>query len=126
MLNAASGFRLRVAGIARQDDGGLLVGGNFSVANGQLRLGLARFQAEPPNQIGGSRPVIHSPVRAADGTFSMTVSGEAGRAYRVEASADLRTWSAIGNVTGAATPQPFSDAGARSFPYRFYRVVAGP
>jgi hypothetical protein len=53
----------------------------------------------------------------------MTISGEAGRAYRVEASTDLRTWTAVGNVTGAATPQPFTDAGAINFPYRFYRVT---
>jgi uncharacterized delta-60 repeat protein len=121
VFNAASNFRARVTGIAR-DDGGIIVGGNFSVASGQLRLGLARFQAEPPNQSGGSRPVIYSPSLARDGTFSMTVSGEAGRAYRVEASSDLRSWSAIGPVTGAVTPQPFTDAGAINFPYRFYRV----
>jgi len=122
VFNVASNFRSRVTGIDRQDDGGIIVGGNFSVANGQVRLGLARFQAEPPNQSGGSRPVIHSPARAVDGTFSMTVSGEAGRVYRVEASTDLRTWTAVGNVTGAATPQPFTDAGAINLPYRFYRV----
>ena len=102
VFNAAPNFRSRVTGIARQDDGGIIVGGNFSVASGQLRLGLARFQAEPPNPSGGSRPVIHSPARAEDGTFSMTVSGEPGRAYRVEASTDLRSWTTVGNVTGAA------------------------
>jgi hypothetical protein len=122
VFSPASNFRSRVTGIARQDDGGIIVGGNFSVASGQLRLGLARFQAEPPNQSGGSRPVIHSPARAKDGTFSMTVSGEPGRAYRVEASTDMRSWTAVGNVTGAGTPQPFTDAGAVTFPYRFYRV----
>ncbi|MBI3415450.1 MAG: delta-60 repeat domain-containing protein [Verrucomicrobia bacterium] len=125
VFNAASNVRSRVTRIDRQDDGGIIVGGNFSVANGQVRLGLARFQAEPPSQSGGSRPVIHSPARTGDGTFSMTVSGEVGRAYRVEASTDLQSWSAIGNITGAPAPQPFSDAGSKNLPYRFYRVVAG-
>ncbi len=125
VFNAAANFRSRVTGIDLQDDGGIIVGGNFSVANGQVRLGLVRFQADPAGQGGGggARPVIHAPARAADGTFSMTVSGEAGRSYRVEASTDLRSWTAVGNVTGAATPQPFSDPGARTLPFRFYRVV---
>jgi hypothetical protein len=52
------------------------------------------------------------------------LTGEAGRAYRVEASPDLRTWSPVGNVTGAATPQPISDPGAKAQTQRFYRAVA--
>lgn len=126
VFSVAPNFHSRVAGIVRQDDGGIIVGGNFSAANGQVRLGVARFQAEPPSQSVGSRPVIYSPARTTDGTFSMTVSGEVGRAYRVEASTDLRTWSAIGNITGAATPQPFIDLGGKNLPHRFYRVVGSP
>jgi uncharacterized delta-60 repeat protein len=124
VFDAPGGFRSRVTGIELQDKGEIIVGGNFAVANGQVRLGLARFQAEPPGPGGGgSPPVIQSPKLSSDGTFSMTVSGEVGRAYRVEASTDLRSWTDVGNVTGAGTPQPFTDAGAINFPYRFYRVV---
>jgi uncharacterized delta-60 repeat protein len=123
VFSAASTFRSRVTGIDLQEDGGIIVAGNYSVASGQVRLGLARFQGEPSTPGGGSRPAIVSPARAADGTFSISISGEAGRAYSVEASEDLRSWTAVGNVTGAATPQPFSDAGAKTLPHRFYRVV---
>jgi uncharacterized delta-60 repeat protein len=113
-------LRARVTCLGVQDDGGIIVGGDFAVVNNQVRLGLARFQAEQP----GSRPVIRSWARAADGSFAMTISGEAGRTYRVQGSRDLRTWSDLGTVTGAATPQPFTDVGAKSLPSRFYRVVA--
>ena len=52
----------------------------------------------------------------------MNVTGEAGRVYRVEASVDLKSWTTIGNVTGAATAQPFTDSEARNIQLRFYRI----
>jgi uncharacterized delta-60 repeat protein len=131
VLNLSSVSRSLVTGIAFQDDGGIIVAGAFASFGGQARLGLARFQAEPPGQGGGGggggggvNPAIRSPARAADGTFSMSVSGEAGRVYRVEASDDLKAWTALGTVTGAATSQPFSDPAAKTLTMRFYRLRA--
>src|SRR5205814_2443650 len=110
--------RSRVTGIGLQDDGGIVIGGNFAAIAGHARFGVARFQADVVTSQPGARPVLHSPIRAADGTFSMTVTGEAGRSYRVEASADLRTWSAVGTVNGATTPQLFKDSGTTNLAYR--------
>jgi len=122
IFESPSNIRARVTGIGLQDDGGIVVGGNFAVANDQPRLGLARFQAETPSQPG--RPVIRSWARAADGTFSFTISGEVGRTYRVQGSSDPRgVWTDLKNVTGAATPQLFADTDSKSLARRFYRVV---
>jgi uncharacterized delta-60 repeat protein len=120
-----------VAGVGLQDDGGIVVGGSFGTVNNQIRLGVARFQADkgtPPDgggPGGGSQPKISSPSRVANGPFSMLVSGQVGVTYRVEASTDLRSWTSVGTVTGAASPQPFTDASAATSALRFYRV-AGP
>jgi uncharacterized delta-60 repeat protein len=116
-----SALHARVTVIGFQDDGGIIVGGNFAAANNQVRLGLARFQAEPPT----SRPVIRSWALATDGNFSLMISGDAGRTYRVQGSGDLRTWTELGNVPGGAAPQPFTDLTAKGLSARFYRVV-GP
>jgi hypothetical protein len=120
--------RSTVTSIQLQDDGGIIVGGGFGTVNNQPRLGLARFQADKGsspggNPNGGSGPKLSSPNRAVSGAFSMLVTGQAGVSYRVEASSDLRTWSNVGTVTGAAAPVSFTDPSGATSPQRFYRVV---
>jgi hypothetical protein len=116
-----------VTSVAIQNDGGIVVGGDFALADNQVRLGLARFQADPGVPAGGGGGTgtvkIQSPTIAADGTFSMQVIGTSGQTYQVQASPDLKTWTSIGPVTGASTPQPFSDSAAKGLPHRFYRVM---
>jgi len=104
------------------------VGGGFASVNGQVRLGLARFQADqgaPPPPPPGNQPKLSAAARGTDGTFTMLVAGEAGRSYDIYASTDLHTWTKVGTpVTGAATPQLFADSGAKTLPMRFYKAVA--
>jgi uncharacterized delta-60 repeat protein len=114
-----------VSSLALQENGGILVGGGFASVNGQVRLGLVRFQADqgappPPS----NQPKLSAAARATDGTFTMLVSGNTGQTYEIDASSDLRTWAKVGTVTGATTPQPFSDSGAKTLPMRFYRALA--
>ncbi|MHC1766066.1 MAG: delta-60 repeat domain-containing protein [Verrucomicrobiia bacterium] len=113
-----------VTSIALQNDGGIVVGGSFALANNQPRLGAARFQSGTPGpDPGGDGARLSIASRPSGGSVTLTLSGEAGTAYRIEASENLRNWTAIGTVTGAATPQSYVD-NAASGPSRFYRAVA--
>jgi uncharacterized delta-60 repeat protein len=113
-----------ISSVALQSDGGIVVGGNFATVNGQVRLGLARFQADQGVPTGNG-PRLSAPARdSTTGSFSMFITGEAGQSYRVERSADFRSWALLRVVTGAATPQTFIDDTAQGQPYRFYRLVA--
>lgn len=113
-----------VATIALQNDGGIIVGGSFAIANDQPRLGVARFQGGTPGpDPGGDGARLSIGSLPSNGSLTLMLSGETGTAYRIEASSDLKTWSSIGTVTGAAAPQPFVDAEA-SGPSRFYRAAA--
>ncbi len=113
-----------VTSIALQNDGGIVVGGSFALANNQPRLGAARFQSGSSGpDPGGDGAGLSIASRPSGGSVTLMLSGKAGTAYRIEASEDLRNWSAIGNVTGGAAPQPYVDNAAR-VPLRFYRAVA--
>lgn len=121
VLGLSRNSRPVVIGMEIQGDGGIIVAGSFGAVGEVARVGSARFLADAPGQ-DNSRPSIRSFVRELDGKFSMTISGEAGRAYSIESSSDLKSWTGIGNVTGAATPQLFIDANTRDLAVRFYRI----
>lgn len=112
-----------ISALALENDGGILVGGAFATADNQVRLGLARFRADSPGSSGDGLLRLSGLNRAANGVVSMLVSGQDSQRYRIEASADLRTWTALGTITGAATPQVFTDSSAGSFSWRFYRAT---
>jgi uncharacterized delta-60 repeat protein len=117
-----------VSSLALQDNGGIVVGGTFGVADNQVRLGLARFQADQSSGGGGGgggggQATLQSPALAADGTFSMKFLGTAGQNYRVDASTDLRSWTPVGNVTGTGALQAFTDSSSKGISARFYRAV---
>jgi uncharacterized delta-60 repeat protein len=111
-----------VTSLGLQDDGGIIVGGSFATANGEVRLGLARFQGDQSTP-SGNRPSLSALALAPDGSVTFRVTGQAGQSYQIEASTDLRTWSNIGTVTGAATPQLFTDSNAKGLSQRFYRAT---
>ena len=59
--------------------------------------------------------------------FVLTVDGLISQGYEIQASEDLKTWSAIGNVTtGITGSTSFTDQNAALFPSRFYRTLATP
>lgn len=60
---------------------------------------------------------------AANRQAVLTLSGPIGHTYDIQATADLRTWTAIGNVTvGSGGSFDFTDTNAPIFPKRFYRT----
>lgn len=96
-------------------DGSILVGGALS-AEGAMGL----FRLLPPDH---SRLAV-TPPRVAGQPTHLTLSGEAGGRFRVEASPDLRTWIPLTNVvmgerpTELAVPAGTLDASA------FFRAKA--
>jgi hypothetical protein len=55
--------------------------------------------------------------------FILTITGQAGQTYNIQASQDLITWTVIGTVTmGASGSLNFTDTNAASFSRRFYRI----
>jgi len=56
--------------------------------------------------------------------FELTVAGEIGRSYRVQASSDLRTWTDLFSFSNSEQETVFLDSDARKFSHRFYRVVS--
>jgi hypothetical protein len=59
-----------------------------------------------------------------NGQFSLTVSGDSGASYLVEASTDLKHWAPISTVVPANGSVVVTDADSSGYPHRFYRVTA--
>ena len=55
--------------------------------------------------------------------FILTVTGQVGHTYDIQATQDFKTWTVIGTVTvGATGLLNFTDTNAPSFSMRFYRT----
>jgi hypothetical protein len=102
--------------MALQDDGAVVLGGGFTQIDGQSRFGLARFVVP--------RRLLDAPTLTAEGTFSMTLTGQIGRAYRVEASTDLVNWGLLTNITAGVSAASLMDPDAAGLRQRFYRTVS--
>jgi hypothetical protein len=61
-----------------------------------------------------------------NGQFSLSLSGDAGATYAVEASTDLQHWSTIATVENNPGTAWVTDSKAGNYPHRFYRVRVGP
>jgi hypothetical protein len=55
--------------------------------------------------------------------FILTVAGQTGHTYNIQATQDFKTWTVIGTVTmGAGGSLDFTDTNAANFSSRFYRT----
>ena len=74
------------------------------------------------NSLAGEPPGIGIRV-ATTGETVLTVTGQIGHTYDIEATADFTAWTVLGTVTlGAGASLDFTDTNAASFPQRFYRT----
>jgi pectate lyase len=62
----------------------------------------------------------------AGGQLHLTVAGEVGPDYAVQASTNLTGWQTIFSTNSPPTPFDWIDTNTSTFPVRFYRVVLGP
>ena len=65
-------------------------------------------------------------TRLAGGQVQLTLSGDSGRCYNLEASSNLVAWQTITNVPNYHGLVDWVDEGAKSLPKRFYRAAVGP
>jgi hypothetical protein len=59
-----------------------------------------------------------------DGACVLMVTAEPNRAWRIEGSADLRTWQELGTVNNLTATFGYTDSASAHMSSRFYRVVA--
>ena len=82
-------------------------GGTNAIVSGSVATALAKvqFQITPAKQ------------------FILTIAGQNGHLYDIQATQDFITWTVIGTVTmGASGTLDFTDTNAASFSKRFYRI----
>jgi hypothetical protein len=72
-----------------------------------------------------SRPQLSDFV-FSNGTFSLTVSGDPGLDYIVQASTNLTDWTSIFTNHSPIPPFVWTDLVASNFSQRFYRIQLGP
>jgi len=65
---------------------------------------------------------LASSATFVDGQFSLTVNGDSGATYTVEASDDLKSWVTVGTVVPANGSAVLNDLDASTHSKRFYRV----
>ncbi len=90
------------------------VSNNFSAAN--LTAELAISQVTPP-WLGDGQYL-------PDGSFQLTVYGDAGRSYTVQASTNLVDWTLVTTLVNPNGTMTVVDPAATNFSYRFYRAVS--
>ena len=72
-----------------------------------------------------AQPDVSSPVWAG-GQFSLSVNGQLGPDYAVQASTNLVNWQSVFTTNSPAMPFQWTDPDTGAFPLRFYRIVVGP
>jgi hypothetical protein len=85
--------------------------------NHELQAASANLSVRPPvaARLAPSATFVN-------GQFSLTVNGDSGASYIVEASEDLKTWVTVGTVVPANGSAVLSDVDTASHAKRFYRV----
>jgi hypothetical protein len=133
LIAADSGWRL-VGASAINDRGQILALGS---KNGEVHPVLVS-PPSPPRAVAArpavvSNPDIGSTVRTQfsivsferlnDGSFRMAFNAQPGASYRIEASTNLTSWSAVGEAVSRNGQLEFVDKDAPKFELRFYRVA---
>jgi hypothetical protein len=75
---------------------------------------------------GASAPPQLSNSVFSNGVFSLTINGNSGPDYIVQASTNLTDWNGIFTNHSPTPPFNWSDSNASNFDRRFYRVRLGP
>ena len=67
-------------------------------------------------------------VKASRGLFGVSVTGEIGRLYRVDATESLGsgTWTPLVTISLTQSPFTFVDLDSTTKPKRFYRITVLP
>jgi hypothetical protein len=102
-----------VKALALDGDGAVLIGGAFSTVDTRSAKGLARIR------LGSGTQEIFA--TKDNDNFHACIDGEVGLSYEIQASSDLKTWSAIGIVVATEAGIEIKDSDT-SGAQRFYRA----
>jgi pectin methylesterase-like acyl-CoA thioesterase len=72
-----------------------------------------------------TQPLLGSPSWVS-GQFSMSVAGQTGPDYALQASANLTDWQTVFRTNSPAMPFEWTDPNSAAYAEQFYRVVVGP
>jgi uncharacterized repeat protein (TIGR01451 family) len=109
-----------------------------SAANGLVNYASASSDTPDPNPaddsaivyvtVGATQPpLLSGRFVSTNGTFQLTVNGQPGQEYIVQASTNLFNWVPVyTNPPPFVSPFTFIDSSVSNYPDRFYRVVPGP
>jgi Domain of unknown function (DUF5122) beta-propeller len=100
----------------------LYVGGLFIFAGDKPSMFIARWN-DQLNFYPAPHLQLTRPAWLGNGQFRLRVAGTSGESYIIQGSTNLSAWTPL--LTNSATLYDFTDAGAFSFPCRFYRAVPG-
>ncbi len=91
--------------------------------NGTPSLSVTQSFVVTVNPLG--RPSV-SAGNYSSGQFVLSVSGDIGPDYIVQASTNLINWSSLFTTNSPVTPFQFTDTNAAAYPIQYYRILLGP
>ena len=97
-------------------------------APSDVSYGNGRFVALSGTNFAFSPPLAANILQPAKPAGALTISGEPGRQYAIQAkdSLSITTWQSVATITLTNPPQSFADTNATNFPQRFYRTQLLP
>jgi outer membrane protein assembly factor BamB len=88
--------------------------------------GILAFTVKKPTPKPPIQPVLSDPRLVAAGQFQCTLTGESGRAYVLETSADLVNWTPISTNIASSAIITITAPAATGVDYQFYRAAVEP
>lgn len=132
---AVTGYRVHYGVVVGQYTNSLAVGNATATTVAGLVNGVTYYfaitaydasgvQSQFSNEISYQVAFSQLRISALPGQeVRLTVAGQVGHSYDIEATQDFTTWAVVGAVTaGASGSVDFIDENAASFPQRFYRL----
>jgi hypothetical protein len=121
---------LRLAALQNSTNGFARFGSRECGSNAWPQLVLLLDQLKATNSflvtvLPPAMPTV-SGVGSTNGNFHLSVNGDAGPDYLVEASTNLATWTLLLTTNPPTLPFEFTDPATTNHPARFYRVRLGP
>jgi uncharacterized delta-60 repeat protein len=103
-----------------QSDRRIVIVGAFTALNREPVVRIVRYNG---NSSRSTATVLATPGMSNDGRFMIQLSGEPGRAYRIESSDDLNSWQSVGEVASGLGAIVFDDPDSAARLRKFYRAV---
>jgi hypothetical protein len=105
-----------------QSDFKVVLAGDFTTVNSATRGRIARLNGNSNTPIGTTL----GSSGYSGGQFTVGLSAEPGRSYRIEFTTDFRTWTVLTTVNSGHGTLTFTDTSSPGSARRFYRAIQLP